>query len=148
MTSRLAASSERVWDALLQKDTFLFVTRGIVDHGDTGHWPDLLFSPSLTLRMRLRLLGLLPETSHEVRVVQVDAENREIQAVESGKLVPNWNHRMRVESLSSQECSYSDHVKMKAGLLTPMVWIFACWFYRVRQRRWRTWLAQQQTTSA
>jgi hypothetical protein len=32
---------------------------------------------------------------------------------------------------------YRDRVEVRAGVLTPFIWVFAQIFYRHRQRRWR-----------
>ena len=75
--------------------------------------------------------------AHEVRVVCVDEAERVVETEESGGLVRAWNHSMRIEPVSGAACRYTDRIVLQAGLLTPLVWLFAAMFYRNRHRRWR-----------
>jgi ligand-binding SRPBCC domain-containing protein len=142
VSSELPASAERVWELLLRKDTFLNITRGMMSYSDTDRWPETLFSPGTTLATRIRLFQWGPATRHEVRIVRVDEAEREIDTEESGPRVRAWNHRMRVEAISANESRYTDRVELRAGLLTPVVWLFALLFYRYRHRRWKSLIAE------
>jgi hypothetical protein len=42
-----------------------------------------------------------------------------------------------VRPLEAGTCRYSDEIEIDAGLLTPLVWLFARVFYGHRQRRWQ-----------
>jgi hypothetical protein len=52
-------------------------------------------------------------------------------------LITTWDHWITVEPDGERGTRYRDEVEVKAGLLTPFVWLFAQVFYRHRQRRWR-----------
>lgn len=43
-----------------------------------------------------------------------------------------------MEPLSETTCHYTDEVEIRAGRLTPLVWLFGHLFFRYRQMRWRT----------
>ena len=133
----LPGPARRVWELLLLKGSFLYVTRGLLSYTDTDQWPPKLFSEGTTLTTRVRLFGLGPSSPHHVQVVRVDEAQSEIETMESGALVRVWNHRMRVEPVLETACRYTDCIEVQAGLLTPLVWLFAAGFYRYRQRRWR-----------
>ena len=75
--------------------------------------------------------------AHQFTTLRVDESNHVIETSERGVLVPVWNHRLRVEPVSPRECRYTDRIELKAGLLTPLVWLFVAAFYRYRQMRWR-----------
>jgi hypothetical protein len=143
---RLQAPASRVWELLLLKDTFLYITRGMMSYTDTGEWPTRLFSEGTTLTTRVRLFGCGPSFPHKVEVVRVDDSRREVETKESGGLVRVWNHQMRVGTVSDAECRYTDCIELQAGLATPLVWLFAAVFYRYRQRRWRRWLQTSEAT--
>lgn len=51
-------------------------------------------------------------------------------------LIRKWHHTITIEPLSKGECRYNDEVEVEAGLITPVIWIFAHIFYRHRQKRW------------
>jgi hypothetical protein len=143
----LPGSASRVWELLLLKDSFLYVTRGVISYTDTDRWPTRLFTEGMTLTTRVRLFGLGPSSPHKVQVVRVDEAQGEIETKESGGLARVWNHRMQVEPVSGVACRYTDTIELQAGLLTPLAWLFAAGFYRYRQRRWRQWL-RDSTVSA
>lgn len=133
---QLSASADDVWALLLRRDTFLYLIRGWLDVADTNTWPETFFTPGATYKMRIRLFGWGPVFSHKVCVTRVDANAKVIEIEESGGLVTAWNHRMQVDALSCNRSHYTDYVRLNAGLLTPVVWLFARWFYVARQRRW------------
>ncbi len=55
-------------------------------------------------------------------------------------LIKTWDHHITV--LPDGDGSlYRDHVKIEAGVLTPLIWAFAQCLYRHRQRRWRQLVA-------
>jgi hypothetical protein len=61
----------------------------------------------------------------------------EILTHESGGLISVWNHQMAVESKPDGQSVYSDVVEIRAGVFTPLVWLYANIFYRYRQMRWQ-----------
>jgi hypothetical protein len=147
LTSELPAPAERVWGLLLRRNTFLYITQRMMSYSDTDRWPETLFSPGIVLTTRVRLFGLGPPSHHEVRVVRVDETERVIETQENGRLVGTWNHQMHVEVLSDAESRYTDRVELRAGLLTPVAWLFAYMFYRGRQRRWLKLLTEPPTVA-
>jgi hypothetical protein len=61
----------------------------------------------------------------------------EIQTRERDPLIQIWDHLIAVKPASGGHTRYSDTVAIDAGIFTLPVWLFAHWFYRHRQRRWR-----------
>jgi hypothetical protein len=53
----------------------------------------------------------------------------------SGWITKVWDPRiiLKAEGIGT---SYTDNVRIDAGVLTPIVWAFAIFFYYYRQRRW------------
>lgn len=141
VSTELKASADHVWERLLQKKTFLYLIRGWLVIENSQTWPDTLFLQGSSFLMKIRLFGRGPLTSQEVRIVRVDESAREIVTDESSRIVRTWKHRMNVDALPENRSRYTDCVDINAGLLTPVVWIFASLFYRARQRRWRHLLA-------
>lgn len=134
--TELPASSDKVWQALLKRDSFLYVTRGMLGFRGSDRWPEL-FSEGLQLDTRLVFFHLIPGWRHTLRLIRVDAEKLTIASEEGGGLVRTWNHRICLETRDSESCGYTDEIDIRASVLTPLVWLFAQAFYRYRQRRWR-----------
>ena len=53
----LPEPASRIWELLLLKDSFLYVTRGLMSYTDTDQWPTRLFTEGTTLTTRVRLFG-------------------------------------------------------------------------------------------
>jgi hypothetical protein len=52
-------------------------------------------------------------------------------------LVRRWDHAISIGEAPNGQTRYRDDIEVEAGLLTPIVWLFALCFYSHRQRRWR-----------
>src|SRR5215208_3560345 len=137
VSTSLDAPAAAAWETVKRLDTFRYVTRGVLGYRVAQGTPDDL-REGLVVRGRLLFFHVLPAWNHEIRVVRVDDEAREILTSENGGPVKNWGHTIRVET--GQEpgrCRYTDEIDIRAGLLTPLVWAYAHIFYRYRQARWR-----------
>jgi hypothetical protein len=60
----LSAPASRVWELLLLKDSFLYITRGMMSYADTDQWPTRLFTEGVILTTRVRLFGWGPSSPH------------------------------------------------------------------------------------
>jgi len=108
-------------------------------------WPWLSMTPTEPLpetiapgdevSARLRFFGVFPGWTHTLRVERLG--DREIASQEHGGLVKTWNHTLTFEPTAERSCRYTDTVEIRAGLLTPLVALFAALIYRYRQARWR-----------
>jgi len=132
----LPSSAEKVWEALLRRDTFLYVTSGMLGFRGRERWPDV-FHQGMEIETRLVFWHLIPGWKHTLRIVWVDKESKELVSEESGGPVQKWNHGIRLEREAAQKCNYTDEVEIEAGPLTAVIWAFAQVFYRYRQMRWR-----------
>jgi hypothetical protein len=90
-----------------------------------------------TVQGKAYAFRVLPLGEHAIRYERIDPERCEIQTREHSRLIRRWDHRIRVRATADGRALYSDEIDLDAGLLTLPVWLFAQWFYRHRQRRWR-----------
>jgi hypothetical protein len=90
-----------------------------------------------TYWVRLRILGFIPFGKQAVRV-SFPPVDQGFAVRDNGysALIKAWDHHITIRP-SATGCSYEDQVRVSAGILTPIVWLFAVIFYRHRQRRWR-----------
>lgn len=92
------------------------------------------------------LFGFLPIGKQLLNISGRDRSNEfrrfyvELRDNGRGSMMSKWDHLITIQS-SGQRCSYTDHVEIEAGLLTPLVWLFAWLYYRHRQRRWQRFVA-------
>jgi hypothetical protein len=132
----LPSAAETVWSALLKRDTFLTITRGMLGFRGADQWPET-FEEGLVIETRLVFFHVIPAWTHTLRIVEVDAETLMLASEEQGGPIRRWNHRIFLEARTERRCHYRDEIDIEAGVLTPAVWAFAQLFYRYRQRRWR-----------
>jgi hypothetical protein len=96
--------------------------------------------------VRLRLLGLIPAGEQVIRIEEPERElppgHYGIRDRGWGSLAHTWDHEIMVAPLGDGRTRYTDRVVVRAGLLTPLVAVFAHALYRHRQRRLRQ-LAQK-----
>jgi hypothetical protein len=138
----LPTDADRVWAAMKQPATFLYVTRGLfgmpalagrsepVRAGEAGSgW---LFA-----------FHVVPAYRHTIEVVEVDEETRTLRTHEHGGVLRRWDHVLHAEPVSEDDsggaeprCQYRDTVTIDAGRLTRLVAAMAVGIYRYRQRRW------------
>lgn len=86
--------------------------------------------------MKTKLFGLLPIGLHTMDFSYRDDPGKfSMRDNGHSKLCKTWDHRMSFQE-QKQGLQYRDQAEIKAGILTPLVWLFAQYFYRHRQRRW------------
>ena len=111
-------------------------------------WPLARFAPAdvplperwsegLTIQCKLFIFGIIPIGVHTVHIETVDQETFQIQSREHDPLIARWDHLISIKPLDDSRSIYRDIIDLDAGSLTFVVWGWANWFYRHRQRRWR-----------
>lgn len=135
-SSRLAAPAAVVWDRLQRVDLLQEIARPLlsmtVPPGTPARWQE-----GGEYAVASRLFGVLPLGTQHIRFVQVDHDRRRAETRESGGLVRSWHHVLFVVDEGDGTCTYTDHVQLDAGRLTPLVELFARLLYWHRHRRWR-----------
>lgn len=99
-----------------------------------------------TYWVKLRLFGVLPFAKQAI-VISVPPSPLGFVLRDAGHsaLIQVWDHVITVTPTASGVL-YRDTVNVRAGVLTPFIWLFAQVFYRHRQRRWRALAAKLGTT--
>ena len=83
------------------------------------------------------LFGVIPFSRHTLHVLRIDENAMTFSSRESGGLLRRWNHDIIVTASGDSRCNYRDVIDIDAGVFTPLLVLYARWFYRTRQRRWR-----------
>lgn len=132
----LAASADAVWAAVKTPSAFRFVTRRLlvmpVIRSRSGEWRE-----GETVVGWVFLFGFLPFSRHHLHIARIDDSTRTLSSREFGGLIAMWNHDIEVVPVDSMTCRYRDRIEIEAGFLTPAIAVYARWFYRMRQHRWR-----------
>lgn len=145
LKSRFAAPAGLVWVRVQRSATLCYIAAPLIEFRPVD--PPLLperFDPG-AYTVGMRLFGLVPLGRQVIRPV-VEEERPEVGRfclldAGSGTLIRRWDHRIRLAA-SGNGTDYEDDLFVEAGLLTPLVWLFAWIFYRHRQQRLKTLLAR------
>lgn len=133
----LNVRADVAWEAVKRVETFTFVTRGTNGYRGIEGLPSPMRAGA-RVTLRLVLLGVVPAWTHTLAVESVNDARRELQTREHGGPIRVWNHLIRVEPLGDTRCRYTDVLDLHAGILTPLVGLYAHAFFVYRQARWRT----------
>lgn len=135
-TTVLEASADAVWAAVKTPSAFRTVTRGLlampVIRRRQDEWRE-----DETVVGWVFLFGFLPFSRHHLHVASIDDATRTLRSREFGGSIRGWNHDIEVVPIDAMTCRYRDQIEIDAGIVTPLIVLYAKWFYRMRQRRWR-----------
>lgn len=134
--TRLEASAVAVWSAVKTPAAFRTVTRRLlvmpVIRRRDDEWRE-----GETVVGWVFLFGVIPFSRHHLHIAAIDETTRTLSSQEYGGLLQRWNHDISVTPIGDHRCIYRDRIDIEAGIFTRLVVVYARWFYRMRQRRWR-----------
>lgn len=136
LSSPLSTSADAVWSAVKTPAAFRRVTRGLInmpvikERNDDWHEGENVIG-------WVFLFGFIPFSRHQLSIARIDDTTRTLTSREKGGLLKRWDHDILVTPVTPNSCTYRDRIEIDAGLFTPVVVLYARWFYRMRQRRWR-----------
>jgi hypothetical protein len=147
VTTILDAPVERIWaevktPRLLNHVAAPLITFDLIDPATMpAHWGDGRYLVSM------RFLGLIPIGRQWIvtSTPQPEDQARGVFRIRDngiGDIAKVWDHLIVIEARTDGRTAYRDEVEVKAGFLTLGVWLFAYWFYRHRQARWRRLVRQ------
>lgn len=138
ITTTLPCTAAELWRHIADTRSLVHVCRPVLGfvRADgrelSGPW-----EVGLPYELKLRFLMVVPMGRHVIRLETVDPGRNLIISRENGLLARVWNHTITFEEVSPGRLRYTDEIEIRAGLLTPAIWLFAQLFYRHRQRRWK-----------
>ena len=145
ISSHLAAPVETVWAAVKTPTAFRRVTRRLltmpVIRNRSTEWRE-----GETVTGWVFLFGFVPFSRHVLHIFLIDDVSRTLVSRERGGLLKKWDHTITVVAADSSSCVYRDRVEIDAGVFTAPVVLYAKWFYRMRQRRWRRWAKEMRSS--
>lgn len=142
LATTIALPPEQVWQAVQKPELLRHIAWPLVRFVPLGRadWP-AHFVEGEPVTARLWLLGFIPlGRQWIVPSLHPPSEGEWPQRLRDNgysRLIRRWDHWIGVEPDDAGGTSYRDTVEIDAGVLTPLVTLFANFFYRHRQRRWR-----------
>lgn len=131
---------EKLWEEITKPSSLQYVAAPIL-YFHPIHGTDLSSRWEINKEYDLRLyfLKFIPFGFHKI-IVKTLSKNK-IVSNESGLLARVWNHTIKFSAINSNQIIYTDIIEIKAGFLTVFIWLFAHFFYRHRQRKWKMFLS-------
>lgn len=136
VSSILPASVDEVWDKLQHLGTLQYVAAPFasfesLDKGKT------IWREGETTKYKLKLFGIFSLGVHTIKIIQFEKNTYTVLTNEENKIVPEWNHKIRLEIIDERSVRYTDEVELFAGWKTVFVYWWSCIFYRHRQKKWQ-----------
>ena len=133
----LNCSAAKAWNEVQNSSLFLYVIWPMARVVPTGAPFPERWSEGLTIQCKSLVFGVIPIGVRTLHIEKIDQKNYEIQSREHDPLIARWDHLVSIKPLDDSRSIYRDTIDIDAGSLTFVVWAWANWFYRHRQRRWR-----------
>lgn len=138
LTTYLDAPPTQVWEHVRRPSLLRYVAAPLVTFRsrEPAGFPDVWSDGAH--RVWMFAFGVLPLGPQTVGI-EIGPHEQDVYRVRdngSGLLARVWDHRIAIEAHGAGS-RYTDSVTIDAGLLTPLVSVFAMIFYRWRQHRWR-----------
>lgn len=137
----------KVWNELLNSSSFNHVIKPLVyaKPCTPSTYPER-WHEGLTLVIKPYLFSFIPMPKKTIKMEKIDHESMFLQTREYDAMVKVWDHSISVVDSENGKTKYSDTIEIEAGILTPLVWLFAKWFYRHRQNRWSKMASEIKNT--
>jgi hypothetical protein len=137
VSTSLDCSAAQAWDEVQKSSLLLHVIWPLARLVPTGIPFPERWTKGLTFQCKSFIFGIIPIGVHTLHIEKIDHENYQIQSREHDALIAQWDHLVSIKPLDDSRSIYRDTIDIDAGSLTFVVWAWANWFYRHRQRRWR-----------
>ncbi|CAB4894464.1 MAG: hypothetical protein F2808_03080 [Actinobacteria bacterium] len=139
----LDTTPDAAWDALTSPAVFRQVSAPLVRvrSREKGGFPERWIDGT-PHEVSLRLLGIFPLGHQRIQVSFAERPGGVRMIIDKGagltgflRVMPRWDHRMAVSATDDGRTLYRDRLAVRAGLLTPLVWLSMWAFWQVRASR-------------
>jgi hypothetical protein len=139
VSTELDCSAAKVWNEV-QKSALLLRVIWPLARISTSGLPDLPehWDEGQKVQCRVYVFGFIPLGVREIYFERIDHRALRIVTRESDRLVRKWDHTILVRPFGPNRSIYRDTIDVDAGHLTVVVGAWTNWFYRHRQKRWRS----------
>lgn len=138
ISTHLSCTESELWRKIIEPKSLQFVASPILSFVPVE--PGLLegdWEVGRDYPLKLYFLKFIPLGRHIIHLTKIDKAHNTISSRERGLLAPVWNHNIVFHEVKPGMVTYTDEIEIRAGWLTPFIWMFAHVFYRHRQRRWK-----------
>ena len=143
----LDCSPARVWQEVQTSKLLVYITRPllVLQPITPARFPDIWTDGKYLTRMKL--FGLIPFGKHWIVITHPMPDptpGKQVYKILDdgyGDFISTWRHLITIRETEDRRTHYTDRIEIRAGVLTPVIWLYASLFYRYRQMRWRRLIA-------
>lgn len=143
VSTALNCSASLAWNLVEKSSTLVYVAWPLAHIESINESFPERWTQGSTILCRSYLFGFIPVGTRQIFFEKINSVTRQIQTRESDTLVKHWDHLISIIPNGELMCIYSDEVEIDAGIITPLVWLWANWFYKHRQSRWKKILKEK-----
>ena len=142
ISTTLPCTDVELWEKIVQPASLQYISAPLIKFKPAGNTTlPQEWQMNKPFNLNLYFLNFIPLGRHQITLVDIDKSANRIVSNETGLMTPIWIHSIQFEKNDEKTIYYTDAIEIKAGLRTPLIWLFAHWFYRHRQRRWKKLLS-------
>ena len=135
LTSIFPDSADEIIKRLQSVDTLQYIARPYAIFIPLDR--EVMWKEGGKFRFRLFIFGFIPIGVHVIHVDEFSSGGEyRIHTREYNPFMPVWNHTIVLKPLG-EKTQYTDHVVMQARCFSGVAAMWAEFFYRHRQRKWR-----------
>lgn len=140
LTTRLDCNPDEIWARVQTSQVLQHITAPILRFVpiDKDGFPEVWRVGEY--RAQMYLFGLVPMGWQAIAISFPDSEGSTRFLRDNGysPMIKRWDHWIMIAPTADGAATqYTDRVTVDAGILTPLIAMFARAFYAHRQRRWR-----------
>ncbi|PID75702.1 MAG: hypothetical protein CSB23_01695 [Deltaproteobacteria bacterium] len=138
VATRLKTDENAIWNELQNVSSLRYVAAPIlIFRAEKDGLIPKRWACGVEYRFRLFFFGIIPIGKHVIQLVELNEERKRIRSNEHSWILRLWIHTIRLHKIDHCSVEYVDEIELDAGILTVPVYLFALFFYRYRQYRWR-----------
>jgi hypothetical protein len=90
-------------------------------------------------KVKMYIFRFVPFGSQYIVIMDEKWDGREFRIRDNGRgdFIRVWDHQITARRMDDGRVLYSDEITIEAGVMTPLIALYAAIFYRYRQYRWR-----------
>ncbi|WP_411823939.1 hypothetical protein [Leptospira sp. 'Mane'] len=140
VSTELKSDFETIKRFVLLPKLLVYVTSPLIRFTPLGpnQFPEIWKDGEYLVEMKL--FGIIPFGKQYIGIQRFPDTKDEFILRDNGhgELIYKWDHWIFIRKTKNENIiSYTDRIEIKAGILTPFIWIFGILFYRWRQHRFR-----------
>lgn len=146
LTTRIDLPADEVWRRLIMPETLAAISSPVIRFQFPEGDKPMKWADGEVVEPKLYMFGVIPLGKQSI-VPSIHLSEREpwpkvLRDNGHSWLIETWDHWIHVKPDAEGGTRYRDEVEVRAGMITPLIWMFARLFYAHRQRRWRKLASQ------